>query len=215
MCLNATWTWTRWRQWHLVWLLQILHWLWPVSELVPRALRGHPAERGRSHRRVRVSPVPVHRGCHDCAQPTHWQRLWRLEEGPALLAGEDKAGSSQGVDKPRGSGRRGWFLLISSEIGGKSKAVPQCQLQTCLGLLCWGIFTIISKSLLLRGWKWKAFKGSRFWIPKGRVGAQPHRVWKVQCSALRSVLYGLWSTLAYFECYQVSGVFSQGIIISM
>lgn len=128
MWLDVSWIGARWGLWLLVWPLQILHWLWPVSELVPRALRGHPAERGRSHRRVRVPAVPVHRGCHDCAQPPHWQGLWRLEEGPALLAGEEEDGSTREGGRPVGLGGREnshkeflWNL-------GNSKAVPAANL---------------------------------------------------------------------------------------
>jgi hypothetical protein len=69
-------------------IFQILYWLWSVSELVPRALRGHLAEWGRAHWWVRLSTVPVHRGCHDGAHTTDWEGLWGLEKGAAFLTGE-------------------------------------------------------------------------------------------------------------------------------
>ena len=69
-------------------ILQILYWLWSVSELVPWALRWHLAEWGRAHWRVRLSTVPVNRGCHDGAHAAHRERLWGSEEGAAFFAGE-------------------------------------------------------------------------------------------------------------------------------
>lgn len=56
------------------------------------------------------------------------------------------------VTDPVGLGAKGGFSLLALRFEGTAKLCPLCQLQTCLGLLCWGIFTIISKSLLLSGW---------------------------------------------------------------
>lgn len=50
---------------------QVLHRLRSLPELVPRALRGHSAERGQSHRLVRLSAVSVDRGRHDSPVATH------------------------------------------------------------------------------------------------------------------------------------------------
>lgn len=52
-------------------LRQVLHRLRSLSELVPRALRGHPTERSHTYRRVCVPAVPVYRGCHDGPDATH------------------------------------------------------------------------------------------------------------------------------------------------
>ncbi len=52
-------------------LLQVLHRLRSLSELVPRALRGHPTERSHTYRRVCVPAVPVYRGCHDGPDAAH------------------------------------------------------------------------------------------------------------------------------------------------
>lgn len=68
--------------------LQILYWLWSMSELVPWALRWHLAEWGRAHWRVCLSTVPVNRGCHDSAHATNRERLWGSEEGTAFFTGE-------------------------------------------------------------------------------------------------------------------------------
>lgn len=56
-------------------LLQVLHRLRPLPELVPRALCGHPAERGQSHRRVRLPTVSVNGRRHDRPHAAHRQRL--------------------------------------------------------------------------------------------------------------------------------------------
>lgn len=52
-------------------LLQVLHRLRSLSELVPRALRGHPTERSHTYRRVCVPAVPVYGGCHDGPDAAH------------------------------------------------------------------------------------------------------------------------------------------------
>ena len=62
----------------------------PLSELVPRALRGDPSERGHPHRSVRVSAVPVHRGRHDGPHAAHRQGLRGAEENTALLTGTER-----------------------------------------------------------------------------------------------------------------------------
>lgn len=69
-------------------ILQILYWLWSVSELVPWALRWHLAKWGRTHWRVCLSTVPVNRRCHDSAHATHRERLRGSEEGAAIFTGE-------------------------------------------------------------------------------------------------------------------------------
>ena len=74
---------------------QVLHRLRPLSELVPRPLRGHPAERGHPHRPVRVSAVPVHGGRHDRAHAAHRQGQRGPEEDPALAAGQRPGPSHQ------------------------------------------------------------------------------------------------------------------------
>lgn len=60
------------------WILQILYWLWSVSELVPRALCWHLAKWGRSHWWVCLSTVPVDRGRHDSAHTTDREDQFRL-----------------------------------------------------------------------------------------------------------------------------------------
>lgn len=67
---------------------QVLHRLRPLPELVPRSLRGHPAERGQPHRRVRVSAVSVDGGRHDGLHAAHGQGLRGPAENPALLTGK-------------------------------------------------------------------------------------------------------------------------------
>lgn len=69
-------------------ILQILYWLWSVSELVPWALRWHLAKWGRAHWRVCLSTVPVNRGCHDSAHTANGERLWGFKKGASFFTGE-------------------------------------------------------------------------------------------------------------------------------
>lgn len=69
---------------------QVLHRLRSMSELVPRSLRGNPAERGQPHRRIRVSSVSIDRGRHDGLHTAHRQGLRWPAKNSALLTGELK-----------------------------------------------------------------------------------------------------------------------------
>lgn len=69
---------------------QVLHWLWPMPELVPWSLCGNLAERGQPHRWIRVPTVPVDRGRHDGLHAAHWQGLWRLAENSAFLTSKQQ-----------------------------------------------------------------------------------------------------------------------------
>lgn len=66
---------------------QVLHRLRSMSELVPRSLRGNPAERGQPHRRIRVSSVSIDRGRHDGLHAAHRQGLRWAAKNSALLTG--------------------------------------------------------------------------------------------------------------------------------
>lgn len=71
---------------------QILHRLRPLPELVPRALRGHPAERGHPHRRVRLPAVSVDGRRHDGPHATHRQGLRGVEKNITLVTGMEPVG---------------------------------------------------------------------------------------------------------------------------
>lgn len=64
---------------------QVLYWLWPLPELVPRALCWHLAERGQSHWCLCLSPMSVNRRCHDSSHTTYRKRLWWIEKNITLI----------------------------------------------------------------------------------------------------------------------------------
>lgn len=66
---------------------QVLHRMWPLSELVPRPLCGDPAEWGHIHRRVHLPSMSVHWRCHDRPHTPHRERLWRITKDPPLPTG--------------------------------------------------------------------------------------------------------------------------------
>lgn len=64
---------------------QVLHWLWPLPELVPWALCWHLTERGQPHRCLRLSAMSVNRRCHDSPHTTYRQRLRWVEKNITLF----------------------------------------------------------------------------------------------------------------------------------